>query len=218
MCLNATVQLSKLGPVKISNKLLRTFRLFSSLQFVPKHEPVKADDVALLQQFIDANKKLVIITGAGISTESGIPDYRSEGVGLYATSSTRPVQYKNFLDSDAVRRRYWARNYIGWPRFKSVEPNVSHVILSQWEAQGKPVTIVTQNVDKLHVKGGSKNVIELHGSAYRVVCVSCDYSIKRQDFQTILTSLNPDVNVRPIQVRPDGDIDLKQVNANATFE
>lgn len=88
----------------------------SSLAFVPKCEPAKPEEVNLLKQFIDNCGKICVITGAGISTESGIPDYRSEGVGLFATSDRRPVKYQDFCKSDATRRRYWARNYAAWPR------------------------------------------------------------------------------------------------------
>lgn len=89
---------------------------FSDFTFVPKCKPVKDSDVLRLKEFIDSHNKICILTGAGISTESGIPDYRSEGVGLYARSTRRPVLYKDFCASESIRRRYWARNYVGWPR------------------------------------------------------------------------------------------------------
>ena len=109
----------------------------------------------------------VFLTGAGISTESGIPDYRSEGVGLYARSSNRPVQYIDFVKHAHIRQRYWARNYVGWPKFGYFLPNSSHKTLSRWEDMGKLHWLVTQNVDALHYKAGSKKVTELHGSAHR---------------------------------------------------
>lgn len=88
----------------------------SSLAFVPKCNPASMEDVTRLKEFIDKHQHLCALTGAGISTESGIPDYRSAEVGLYARSNRRPILYKEFCDSEATRRRYWARNYIGWPR------------------------------------------------------------------------------------------------------
>lgn len=89
----------------------------SNLAFVPKCDPVSMEDVARLKEFVDKHQRLCVLTGAGISTESGIPDYRSAKVGLYARSNRKPILYKEFCDSEAIRRRYWARNYIGWPRF-----------------------------------------------------------------------------------------------------
>lgn len=107
------------------------------LPFVPPCNDVTTDDMHKLQNFVDANEKILVLTGAGISTESGIPDYRSEGVGLYATSTNRPVQYTDFLKSADIRQRYWARNYVGWPRFSSFFPNTGHKVLSEWEKHGK---------------------------------------------------------------------------------
>lgn len=89
----------------------------SSLAFVPKCNPTRREDVIKLKEFIDRNNRLCVLTGAGISTESGIPDYRSEEVGLYARSNHKPVFYQEFCKSEASRKRYWARNYVGWPRF-----------------------------------------------------------------------------------------------------
>lgn len=89
----------------------------SNLSFVPKSNPAEERDIAKLRTFMNNHGNICVITGAGISTESGIPDYRSAGVGLYARSDRRPVPYKEFCQSEAIRRRYWARNYVGWPRF-----------------------------------------------------------------------------------------------------
>lgn len=111
------------------------------------------------------------ISGAGISTESGIPDYRSEGVGLYARSTNRPIQYQDFVKYADIRQRYWARNYVGWPKFGYFQPNSSHRTLALWEKMGKVYWLVTQNVDALHYKAGSQRVTELHGSAHRWVVV-----------------------------------------------
>ena len=108
-----------------------------SLPFVPVSEEANAAEVERLAEFVSQSKKLFVLTGAGISTESGIPDYRSEGVGLYATSTNRPVQYMDFLKNAEIRQRYWARNYVGWPRFSSFLPNEGHKILSNWERTGK---------------------------------------------------------------------------------
>ncbi|KAI9590449.1 hypothetical protein GQX74_008616 [Glossina fuscipes] len=177
-------------------------------QFVPKHQPVLERDVKRLESFLLSKPNIVVLTGAGISTESGIPDYRSEGVGLYARSNHKPIQHSEFLRSSDIRKRYWARNFVGWPRFSATEPNSTHYALARFEREGRIQSLVTQNVDRLHTKAGSKNVIELHGSGYTVQCLSCNYNIGRHDFQAILNSLNPEFKNAPNMVRPDGDVEI----------
>lgn len=110
------------------------------------------------------------MTGAGISTESGIPDYRSEGVGLYARTDRRPIQHAEFIRSTTARQRYWARNFVGWPQFSSHQPNKAHLVLRDWEKLGKLHWLVTQNVDALHTKAGSQRMTELHGCTHRYSC------------------------------------------------
>uniref|UniRef100_A0A0P4VZ74 Deacetylase sirtuin-type domain-containing protein n=1 Tax=Scylla olivacea TaxID=85551 RepID=A0A0P4VZ74_SCYOL len=147
-------------------------RWASQYSFVPKHEPCQDGMLSQVQEFLDTTKRLFVLTGAGISTESGIPDYRSEGVGLYATSDRRPIQYKQFVDSSKARQRYWARNYMGWPRFSSVIPNTAHTCLTAWERSGKLACVVTQNVDRLHHKARTSNVLELHGRYCLLLCLT----------------------------------------------
>ncbi|XP_046737786.1 NAD-dependent protein deacylase Sirt4-like [Diprion similis] len=182
----------------------------STLAFVPKCQPVGEKELSELESFIRNSNKICVLTGAGISTESGIPDYRSEGVGLYARSDRRPVLYKEFCESKETRRRYWARNYVGWPRFSSFIPNSTHKILKNLEDAGKVSYIVTQNVDNLHFKAGSKNVIELHGTAFRVTCLNCDHKISRYDLQKTLQQYNKDMKAEAQMMRPDGDVELSQ--------
>lgn len=182
----------------------------SSLAFVPKCDPTKIEDVIRLKEFIDKHHRLCILTGAGISTESGIPDYRSAEVGLYARSNHKPVLYKEFCNSEAIRRRYWARNYIGWPRFSSLKPNITHKILKDLEYVGKVGCIITQNVDNLHSKAGSKEVIELHGTAFRVMCLNCNHKICRYELQEVFQKLNPSMVAITQMIRPDGDVELSQ--------
>lgn len=176
--------------------------------FVPICEEASAHELEKLQHFINDHHKLFVLTGAGISTESGIPDYRSEGVGLYATSTTRPVTFADFLKNSSVRQRYWARNFVGWPKFSSFQPNRAHYILSDWERQRRVHWLVTQNVDALHYKAGSQNVTELHGSAHRVHCLSCSFTVTRHEMQDMIQELNPGWSVQAAGVRPDGDIDI----------
>lgn len=118
----------------------------TNLTFVPRHQPVDESQLDRLQELIDNFSSVLVLTGAGISTESGIPDYRSEAVGLYARTNHRPIQHQEFVKYPAIRKRYWARNFVGWPKFSSVEPNISHLTLASWERKGKVTSIVTQNV------------------------------------------------------------------------
>jgi len=184
----------------------------SNLAFVPKHIESQAEDVERLKEFLNPVSRLMVLTGAGISTESGIPDYRSEGVGLYATSKKRPIQHKVFMDSKKARQSYWARNFIGWPRWSSFQPNTAHLTLAQWEMNGPLTSLVTQNVDQLHYKAGSKNVIELHGTNSTVTCMSCCHTQPRIQLQRLLEQLNPDMSeeIRNDNIRPDGDVELTE--------
>ncbi|XP_053206043.1 NAD-dependent protein deacylase Sirt4-like [Panonychus citri] len=203
--------------------------LFSSLigsfdpdyhpNFVPEHEPVESDDVKRVTEFMRENSSIMVITGAGISTESGVPDYRSAKVGLYARSNHKPIQYQEFITDQSVRRRYWARNYIGFDNFSRIRPNAGHLLLSKWERQNRIHWIVTQNVDQLHQKSGSLRVTELHGSGFTVKCLNsrtsnCDFQISRHIFQEILHQYNPqlvDLKIDDLRtVRPDGDVDLDE--------
>lgn len=177
-------------------------------KFVPKSSPLVYSDVQHLQEFISRSKSLFILTGAGISTESGIPDYRSEGVGLYATSTNRPVQYQDFVKSADIRKRYWSRNYVGWPRFGSMLPNDAHKALAKWEAAGKVGWLVTQNVDALHYKAGSSKVTELHGSAHRVMCLDCDHTMTRNQMQELIAAHNPHWSAQSEVMAPDADVQL----------
>ncbi|KAL7742809.1 hypothetical protein ACLKA6_019618 [Drosophila palustris] len=177
-------------------------------QYVPQHKPALEDDIKRLEDFLLSKPNILVLTGAGISTESGIPDYRSAGVGLYARTNHKPIQHMEFVKSINVRKRYWARNFVGWPNFSSTQPNATHHALSRFEREARVQSVVTQNVDRLHAKAGSKSVIELHGSGYVVKCLKCDYRIDRHEFQSILSSLNPAFKDAPDMIRPDGDVEI----------
>ena len=137
------------------------------LDFVPSCSTTDAHSLELVRDFVSRARRLFVITGAGLSTESGIPDYRSEGVGLYARTDRRPMQHSEFVRSAKSRQRYWARNFLGWPQFSSHQPNSAHRALQRWEEAGKLGWLVTQNVDALHSKAGQKRLTELHGCAHR---------------------------------------------------
>lgn len=125
-------------------------------------------------------RRLIVLTGAGISTESGIPDYRSEN-GLWAKHT--PIYYADFVRNPAVRRRYWARSLNGYPRFRDAHPNDGHIALAGMEQSGRVHFLVTQNVDRLHTKAGSRRLVELHGENSTVQCISCDYRESRAQTQ-----------------------------------
>lgn len=180
----------------------------STLAFVPASAPLDTTELEDLQDFVSRSKRLFVITGAGVSTESGIPDYRSEGVGLYARTERRPIQHTDFLKSAKARQRYWARNFVGWPQFSSHHPNRAHLALSNWERLGKLHWLVTQNVDALHSKAGHQRVTELHGCAHRVVCLGCGALTARSELQHRFTSLNPGWSQEAGGVAPDGDVFL----------
>lgn len=147
----------------------------------------------------------------------GIPDYRSEEVGLYARSNHKPISYQTYIGSEKARQRYWARNFIGWTRFSKRLPNFNHYAIKKFEDNNKLTTIVTQNVDNLHFKAGSKNVIELHGTAYRIKCLSCENTMSRHDLQKNFIEMNPHVSDKETQtkmIRPDGDVEIPEVTFN----
>ncbi|CAH2295319.1 NAD-dependent lipoamidase sirtuin-4, mitochondrial [Pelobates cultripes] len=186
-------------------------RCFSHLalsEYVPACAPVDRHQVELLQDFVSCSQRLFVMTGAGISTESGIPDYRSEGVGLYSRTERRPIEHSEFVRSEAARRRYWARNFVGWPQFSSHQPNEAHIALSNWERAGKLHWLVTQNVDALHTKAGQQRLSELHGCTHRVTCLSCKTVVKRSELQERFMVLNPSWNEESHGVAPDGDVFL----------
>uniref|UniRef100_A0A8C8SR97 NAD-dependent protein deacylase n=1 Tax=Pelusios castaneus TaxID=367368 RepID=A0A8C8SR97_9SAUR len=181
-----------------------------NLAFVPATQPPDAVEVETLQRFVSHSQRLLVLTGAGISTESGIPDYRSEGVGLYARTDRRPIQHAEFVHSASARQRYWARNFVGWPQFSSHQPNAAHLALRHWERLGKVHWLVTQNVDALHTKAGSQRMTELHGCTHRVLCLGCGEQTSRFELQKYFEALNPTWRAEAHGVAPDGDVFLTE--------
>jgi NAD-dependent deacetylase sirtuin 4 len=151
-------------------------------------------------------RPLVALTGAGVSTESGIPDYRSPEA---LERPRKPIHGPDFIRSPTVRQRYWARAYVGWTRFRRAEPGPSHRALASLEASGALSGIVTQNVDRLHQSAGSRNVIELHGALAEVVCLQCGALEDRDALQERLHAMNPTLDARVTTFAPDGDAELR---------
>ena len=159
-----------------------------------------------LRQFVERHARLFILTGAGCSTESGIPDYR-DADGDWKRAA--PVMFQAFMGEPATRRRYWARSLVGWRRLRAALPNDAHRALAQLQRQDRVTQLVTQNVDRLHQAAGSTAVIDLHGRIDQVCCMSCQQRQSREDLQADLLRLNPDwVDVDAMQA-PDGDADLE---------
>jgi len=153
--------------------------------------------------------RVAVLTGAGVSTDSGIPDYRGEGAPVRT-----PMTFQAFLASETARKRYWAGSHLGWRAFGSAQPNAGHLALAELEDAGVVSGIVTQNVDGLHRRAGSRHVVELHGGMDRVLCLTCGQHYARQAIADRLAELNPTIDLETaIRARPDGDVDVDDVES-----
>ncbi|UST93433.1 MULTISPECIES: NAD-dependent protein deacetylase [Pseudomonas] len=162
--------------------------------------PIREHLDTLLQAMAD--DKFLILTGAGISTPSGIPDYRdSDGV----RRGRQPMMYQEFLAAPESRRRYWARAMLGWPRVRQARPNAAHEALATLQQRGRISDLITQNVDTLHDQAGSQDVIELHGSLHRVLCLDCGQRSERDAIQQQMEAQNPYLSGVDAVQAPDGD-------------
>lgn len=150
-------------------------------------------------------RRVCVLTGAGVSTDSGIPDYRGP---LTRMKARNPIQHRAFVTDPATRARYWARSVLGWPRFRAFAPNASHHALAAMERAGVLTGLLTQNVDRLHHKADSRAVIELHGALHEARCLDCGAIEARDDLQGRLLALNPGADERAHALAPDGDADL----------
>ena len=167
-----------------------------------------------LRDFVERHPRLFVLTGAGCSTASGIPDYRDTN-GEWKRA--RPVMLQNFLADDLTRKRYWARSLVGWQRMHAARPNGAHHALAALESAGRVEQLVTQNVDGLHQAAGSRNVIDLHGRIDVVRCLGCGARLPRADVQAELVRRNPRFARLDARVAPDGDADLEDA-AFAEFD
>ena len=168
------------------------------------------DDLVALAR----GRRLAVLAGAGLSTESGIPDYRGPET---RHVERRPVQYDDFVRDPEARRRYWGRASRGWARMAGAEPNAGHRALARLEGAGLVTGVVTQNVDGLHQRAGSRAVVELHGALDRVVCLACGERWTRAEVQGQIDALNPGWTAAAVpagRFAPDGDV---EVDPLATF-
>jgi NAD-dependent SIR2 family protein deacetylase len=162
-----------------------------------------------LHQFIAAHERLFVLTGAGISTASGIPDYRDERGDW---KQRQPMEYREFVASAAARQRYWSRSYYGWQRISQAQPNPAHHAIARLERLGRVRHTLTQNVDGLHQRAGSRLLTELHGSLQSVDCLDCGASLARAGVQQALLERNPQLAAVCGSIAPDGDARLRSLD------
>jgi len=157
-------------------------------------------------------RSMVVLTGAGVSTDSGIPDYRGPN-----SPARMPMTYSEFVSGPTAQQRYWARSHLGWSRMRRADPNDGHRALAQVEASGRLRLLITQNVDGLHEAAGSRAVCALHGRIADVVCLTCRDRTSRAALHARLAALNPGWRERhgDVEVRPDGDVDLDDTSGFA---
>lgn len=171
----------------------------------PAPPPTAAEAAEGLARALAGRRRVLALTGAGVSTASGIPDYRDDAG---AWKRKPPVHLAEFRGSEAVRRRYWARSLVGWPRFAAAAPNEAHHALARLEAAGALAGLLTQNVDGLHQRAGSRRVLDLHGRLDAVACLACSATEARDAYQARLVAANPGA-AADAPLAPDGDADLE---------
>ncbi len=155
-------------------------------------------------------KKVALLTGAGISTDSGIPAYRGEG----ARTRADPMTAQRYLSDEEARRRYWVGGHLGWRAFAAAEPNGGHIALAEMERDGIVSGVITQNVDGLHLRAGSARVIEVHGTMRRVYCLQCAQIFDRRDIAAEIERLNPWLSVpENVVLNPDGDVSPESIES-----
>ncbi len=153
-----------------------------------------------------SGKRVTVLTGAGVSTDSGIPDYRGEGA-----PKRNPMTFDQFLASPSYRKRYWAGSHLGWRMFDAAVPNTSHRVLAELEEAGVVRGVVTQNVDGLHARAGTRHLVDLHGSMDRVNCLTCGQTFARASVADRITASNPSLSEPElVRMAPDGDADVAE--------
>ncbi|TXK17618.1 Sir2 family NAD-dependent protein deacetylase [Homoserinibacter sp. GY 40078] len=154
-----------------------------------------------------AGRRIAVLTGAGVSTDSGIPDYRGAGAPV-----RHPMQFSSFVSDERARKRYWAGSHLGWNHFSAAAPNAGHRVLAEMEQRDRVSGVITQNVDGLHARAGSRRVVELHGAMRRVMCLTCGQTFARADIAERMTRENPWLDSPDgLHLNPDGDVDVDEV-------
>jgi NAD-dependent SIR2 family protein deacetylase len=191
---------------------------FASLPPIAAAAPAR-DELEVLQDIhaILAGDRFAVLTGAGLSTDSGIPDYRGPGA-----APRTPMTYQEFIGDAGNRQRYWARNHIGWSHLRRADPNGGHTAVARMEQRGLLTGLITQNVDRLHEDAGSVNVVDLHGRFDRVVCLDCHRRYGRSLLAGVLEELNPGFLDRAlaagvIEMAPDADATMEDVGLIESF-
>lgn len=155
-----------------------------------------------------SGRTIAVLTGAGVSTDSGIPDYRGAGAPV-----RNPMTFQDFMSDHQYRKRYWAGSHLGWNRFDSARPNSGHVAIAELEAAGRISGVITQNVDGLHTRAGSQRVVDLHGSMDRVRCLDCGQTFFRADIAARISASNPWLDAPDaVELSPDGDVQVTAVD------
>jgi NAD-dependent SIR2 family protein deacetylase len=182
-------------------------RILAAVEPTRTDDPTRLDE-ARLAAVVDLLRTgdITVLTGAGLSTESGIPDYR----GPDGKRRVTPMTYEQFVASADNRRRYWARSFVGWRRFAAAGPNDGHRAVAALQRRGLLRAVITQNVDGLHQAGGAREVMELHGNLDRVVCLNCGEAARREDLDARLREANPGFEAVSGEIRPDGDVVLPE--------
>jgi NAD-dependent SIR2 family protein deacetylase len=159
-----------------------------------------------LKELLQVHERVLVISGAGISTNSGIGDYRDQNGDW---KRVQPVKHQAFMAGHEWRQRYWGRSQLGYPSFLQAQPNEGHRALAQLEKQDSVFALITQNVDRLHQKAGQQTVIDLHGRLDQVICTACGRLEARDDIQLWLEAHNPSLQAEKFVPAPDGDADLE---------
>ncbi len=155
-----------------------------------------------------AGRRISVLTGAGVSTDSGIPDYRGTGAPVRS-----PMTFQTFIADSRARQRYWAGSHLGWQRFATAAPNAGHRALADLESRGIVNGLVTQNVDGLHLRAGSRRVVDLHGALDRVRCLTCGQSFDRGSIADRMAAANPWLaEPGALELNPDGDVSVEHVD------
>ncbi|WP_163162717.1 NAD-dependent protein deacetylase [Arthrobacter sp. Alg241-R88] len=191
---------------------------FASMPPVKATRPSAEElEVLLRIRAVLAGNPFALLTGAGLSTDSGIPDYRGPG-----SPPRSPMTYQEFIKDEANRQRYWARNHIGWSHLRHADPNQGHHAAAELERRGYLTGLITQNVDRLHEDAGSTNVVDLHGRYDQVVCLQCRRTYSRRLLAGVLEELNPDFLSRAaesglVEIAPDADATVEDQALISSF-